>query len=204
MQNFLLHRLLPSTDDSVIPRSPLMKLNQDQLDLDDIDLRILMLLQEHCKMSLAKIGEQVGLSAPAVIERIKKLEDGGIVTGYTAVLDARRLGLDITAFIGVSISHPQGIESFEREIEHLPDILECHHVTGGYTLMLKVKTANTSTLEELIRRIRSIDGIGRTETMVVLSTHMEQLKLNFEFEPPSASKRVRRLSERAPARAGRM
>lgn len=181
-----------------------MKLNQDQLGLDDIDMQILMLLQEHCKMPLAKIGDQVGLSAPAVIERIKKLEDSGIVTGYTAVLNARRLGLDITAFIGVSISHPQGIETFEQEIEHLPDVLECHHVTGSYTLMLKVKTANTSTLEELIRRIRSIDGIGRTETMVVLSTHTEQLKLNFEFEPPSTSKRVRRLTDRAPARAGRM
>lgn len=155
-------------------------------------------------MSLAKIGEQVGLSAPAVIERIKKLEDSGIVKGYTAVLDARRLGLDITAFIGVSISHPQGIEIFEQEIPHLPDVLECHHVTGGYTLMLKVKTANTSTLEKLIRRIRSIDGIGRTETMVVLSTHTEQLKLNLQSDPPTVSKRVRRIAERAPARAGRM
>src|SRR6185369_15231699 len=121
MQNFFLPRLLPSSNSSVIRASPLMKLNHDQLGLDDIDLQILVLLQEHCKMPLAKIGEQVGLSAPAVIERIKKLEDGGIVTGYTALLDARRLGLDITAFIGVSISHPQGIETFEREIEHLPD-----------------------------------------------------------------------------------
>jgi Lrp/AsnC family leucine-responsive transcriptional regulator len=181
-----------------------MKLNQDELDLDDIDLRILMLLQEHCKMSLAKIGERVGLSAPAVIERIKKLEDNGIVTGYTAVLNARRLGLDITAFIGVSISHPQGIETFEREVDQLPDVLECHHVTGGYTLLIKVKTMNTSTLEELIRRIRSIDGVGRTETMVVLSTHTEQLKLNLELESPPVTKRGRRNGERPAVRAGRV
>src|SRR5438132_355982 len=76
------------------------------VELDEIDLRILGLLQEDCRTSLVRIGEQVGLSAPAVLERIKKLEAAGIVTGYRAILDARRLGLDITAFIGVLITHP--------------------------------------------------------------------------------------------------
>jgi Lrp/AsnC family leucine-responsive transcriptional regulator len=178
-----------------------MKLNEEHPNLDEIDLHILMLLQEHCKMSLAKIGERVGLSAPAVIERIKKLEDSGVITAYTAVLDARRLGLDITAFIGVAISHPQGIEMFERAIEHLPDILECHHVTGEHTLLLKVKTVNTSTLEQLIRRIRSTDGVARTETMVVLSTHTEHLKLNLKSDASGGVKRARRNGEKTPLRA---
>jgi len=162
-----------------------MKFGEDQVDLDEIDLHILTLLQEHCKLPLAKIGDRVGLSAPAVIERIKKLEDGGIITGYRATLDARKLGHDITAFIGVSIAHPKAIETFEREIEHVPDVLECHHVTGVYTLLLKVKTHNTRTLEELISRIRSLDGVGRTETMVVLSTHTERLQLNLRPEQPT-------------------
>jgi Lrp/AsnC family leucine-responsive transcriptional regulator len=181
-----------------------MKLTDEHPQLDDIDLHILTLLQEHCKMSLARIGERVGLSAPAVIERIKKLEDGGVITAYTAVLNARPLGLDITAFIGVSISHPQGIESFEREMQHLPDVLECHHVTGGHTLLLKVKTVNTSTLEQLIRRIRSIDGVARTETMVVLSTHTEHLRLNLKYDAPGTAKRMRRNGEKAAVRAGRV
>lgn len=180
-----------------------MKLSEEHLQLDDIDLHILMLLQEHCKTSLARIGERVGLSAPAVIERIKKLEDGGVITGYTAVLNARQLGLDITAFIGVSISHPEGIEGFEREIQRLPDVLECHHVTGSYTMLLKVKTVNTSTLEELIRRIRSIDGVARTETMVVLSTHTEHQRLNLKYDAPRTARRVRRNGEKAAVRAGR-
>src|SRR5262245_24478681 len=144
-----------------------MKLTDEQLDLDAIDSQILGLLQDHCKMPFAKIGERVGLSAPAVMERIKKLEDSGVVTGYTVTLDARKLGHDITAFIGVSIAHPKAIKSFEQQIDSRPEVLECHHVTGGYTLLLKVKTFNTSTLEELISHIRSIDGVGRTETMVV-------------------------------------
>ena len=69
-----------------------MKLGQTESEFDDIDLQILALLQENCKLPLAKIGEQVGLSAPSVIERIKKLEDNGVITGYRAMLDARELG----------------------------------------------------------------------------------------------------------------
>jgi Lrp/AsnC family leucine-responsive transcriptional regulator len=168
-----------------------MKLGEDQLDLDEIDLHILTLLQEHCKMPLAKIGEKVGLSAPAVIERIKKLEDSGIIRAYAALVDARKLGFDITAFIGVSISHPKAIARFEKEIDGFEDVLECHHVTGGYTLLLKVKTANTSALEALISRIRSVDGVERTETMVVLSTHTERTQVKLRSEPAAVQKRRR-------------
>lgn len=173
-----------------------MKFIDEQLDLDAIDVRILVLLQEHCKMPLAKIGERVGLSAPAVIERIKKLEDGGVITGYTVTIDARKLGRDVTAFIGVSVAHPKGIEECERQIESRPDVLECHHVTGSYTLLLKVRTANTRTLEELISYLRSIDGVARTETMVVLSTHTERPQVVLQAEPPTEKKRSRRSGEK--------
>ena len=145
--------------------------------IDHVDRHILSVLQENCKLSLAKIGERVGLSAPSVIERIKKLEEGGVIRGYTAILDARKLGKDITAFIGVSINHPKLIAKFETAIDGFEDIQECHHVTGEYTLLLKVKANNTSELEELIRRIRSLEGVERTQTSVVLSTHTEGLWL---------------------------
>lgn len=175
-----------------------MRLTDEQLDLDAIDFQILALLQEHSKMPFAKVGERVGLSAPAVMERIKKLEDSGVITGYPAMLDARKLGHDITAFIGVSITHPKLIRNFEQLINSRAEVLECHHVTGGYTLLLKVKTFNTSTLEELISHIRSIDGVGRTETMVVLSTHTErtQLVLKPEPEQPAGRRRGRRNGEK--------
>ncbi len=163
-----------------------------EAELDDIDRSILELLQENCKLPLAKIGEKVGLSAPSVIERIKKLEDQQIIHGYRAILDARRLGKDVTAFIGVSISHPKMIEAFEDQIEQVDDVLECHHVTGQHTLLVKVKTENTSTLEELISSIRSIDGVDRTDTMVVLSTHTERTYVPLEIEDPAAPRRSRR------------
>jgi Lrp/AsnC family leucine-responsive transcriptional regulator len=169
-----------------------MKLGNDRhADIDDIDLHILDLMQENCRMPLAKIGERVGLSAPSVLERIKKLEDGGVVTGYCAVLDARLVGHDVAAFIGVSIGHPRAIPAFERTVERLDSVLECHHVTGQHTLLLKVKTRNTSSLESLISTIRSIDGVVRTETMVVLSTHTErmQLALRDRERPPRRERR---------------
>jgi len=154
-----------------------MKLGIDNPELDGIDLHILTALQEHCRTSLAKLAEQVGLSAPSVMERLKKLEDSGVITGYHATVDAKRLGKDITAFIGVSVNHPNMLEEFERAVEILSDVLECHHVTGLHTLLLKVKTDNTSSLERLISAIRSIAGVERTETMVVLSTHTERVQI---------------------------
>jgi Lrp/AsnC family leucine-responsive transcriptional regulator len=141
---------------------------------DAIDLQILNELQEHGRIALTKLAEQVGLSAPSVIDRVKKLEDLGVITGYHAAVDARKLSKDVTAFIGVSIGDPRTIGVFEQTVELLDDILECHHVTGEHTVLLKVKTHNTATLESLIRTIRMIDGVIRTETMVVLSTHTER------------------------------
>ena len=148
--------------------------------IDHLDKHILSVLQENCKLPLVKIGERVGLSAPSVIERIKKLEESGVIRGYTAILDARKLGKDITAFIGVSINHPKLITQFETAIDGFEDIQECHHVTGEYTLLLKVKADNTSDLEEVIRQIRSLEGVERTETSVVLSTHTEGLWIGLQ------------------------
>ena len=174
-----------------------MKINSENHELDPIDIQILNILQEHCKMPMAKIGSEVGLSAPAVMERIKKLEDSGVITGYAAHLDARKLGRDITAFIGVQVSEPVAIEDVERQIDSSCDVLECHHVTGAYTLLLKVKTSNTRTLEELISQVRTVQGVNRTETLVVLSTHVERLQLQLPV-PSGARRKSRRQAERLP------
>lgn len=165
---------------------------------DDTDIRILGLLQDDCRTPLARIGEQVGLSAPAVLERIKKLEAAGVVQGYHAIIDSRRVGLDVTAFIGVITSDPDSIDDFEQHVTALENVLECHHVTGAFTFLLKVKTANTSTLERLITQIRSIEGVARTETTVVLSTHMERVHLGLRPQdtiPPNHTRRGRRSSD---------
>jgi Lrp/AsnC family leucine-responsive transcriptional regulator len=161
-------------------------------ELDATDLRILDLLQENCKRPLAAIGEKVGLSAPAVMERVHKMEEAGVILGYVAVLDARLLGLDVTAFIGVSVAHPKLIGSFERELSRTDAVLECHHVTGSHTLLLKVRTESTESLEDLIDRIRSLEGVTRTETSIVLSTQTERTRLPLDLEEPQLKPRPRR------------
>jgi Lrp/AsnC family leucine-responsive transcriptional regulator len=168
--------------------------------LDDTDVHILGLLQDDCRTPLARIGEQVGLSAPAVLERIKKLEAAGVISGYHATIDGRKIGLDVTAFIGVVTSDSEMIAEFERQVAALPDVLECHHVTGAFTLLLKVKTASTSTLERLIAQIRSMDGVARTETSVVLSTLAERAQIflpaTADGVAPAQPKRQKRNGER--------
>ncbi len=170
-----------------------MKFNRVEPEFDATDRAILELLQENCKQPLAAIGSKVGLSAPAVVERIHKLEEAGVIRAYVALLDARRLGKDVTAFIGVSTDHPRAIAPIERQMSAIEDVLECHHVTGSHTLMLKVKTSNTETLEEVIERIRSLEGVTRTETMVVLSTHVDHPRIALdpsEDFPPRPSRRA--------------
>lgn len=150
-----------------------MRQRRDEHGLDEIDRKILSVLQVDCKMPLARVGEQVGLSAPSVVERVRKLEQEGFIRGYHAHLDARRLGLGVTAFIGVWVAN-NGLNSFEQSLPELGDVLECHHVTGGPSLLLKVKTRSTETLQNLIRTLRALPGVERTETNVVLSTMVER------------------------------
>jgi Lrp/AsnC family leucine-responsive transcriptional regulator len=151
-----------------------MRGKRDPKGLDEIDRRILEMLQADCKVALAKVGERVGLSPPSIVERVRKLEHEGYIQGYHARLSARRLGLDVTAFISVWTSHPRVIQDFERQLSEFEDVLECHHVTGEPTLLLKVKTRNTQSLERLISSLRSLSGVERTETNVVLSTLVER------------------------------
>jgi Lrp/AsnC family leucine-responsive transcriptional regulator len=163
-----------------------MRPKRDLQGLDEIDRRILEMLQADCKVALARVGEQVGLSAPSIVERVRKLENEGFIEGYHARLNARRLGLDVTAFISVWTAHPRVIKDFAGRLSEFEDILECHHVTGDPTLLLKVKTRNTQSLERLISSVRSLSGVERTETNVVLSTLVEGTGLGSKSLRPAS------------------
>lgn len=168
--------------------------------LDQIDLKILYILQNHGRRRLAEIAEEVDLSAPAVMERVKKLESTGVIKGYQALLDSKKIGKDITAFIGVSIGNQRDMNNFAARMLHHGDVLECHHVTGDESFILKVKSANTGSLEKLLGEIRSVEGVTRTVTRVVLSTAKESQALELDqglAEQPSAK---RELAQRRSAR----
>jgi Lrp/AsnC family leucine-responsive transcriptional regulator len=160
--------------------------------LDQIDLKILYILQNDGRRRLADIADDVDLSAPAVMERVKKLEASGVIRGYQALVDGKKVGKDITAFIGVSIGNQGDMEKFAAQMMCYGDVLECHHVTGDESFILKVKSANTHALEKLLAEIRSVDGVTRTVTKVVLSTAKEGQALELDAglaEAPPAKKK---------------
>jgi len=105
--------------------------------------------------------------------------------------------MDITAFIGVNTEQPSAIKAVEAGVASIDEVLECHHVTGAYTLMLKVKTRNTESLEGLIDRVRSMSGISRTETMVVLSSHTERSRIALVGPDEEVARPARRNSGRS-------
>jgi Lrp/AsnC family transcriptional regulator, leucine-responsive regulatory protein len=158
--------------------------------LDRIDLRLLDLLQDNARTSQHDLAVAVGLSSPAVAERIRKLEDRGALRGYTAVLDARTLGRDVTAFIAVGISGSQHYPGFLERVTAHSEILECHSVTGQGSHLLKIRTQSTSTLESLLAAIQAWPGVQFTTTSIVLSTLKETARLPL-WEPSPEEKASR-------------
>ncbi len=142
--------------------------------MDARDADIVELLQRDGRRPQAEIAQHVHLSQPAVAERIRKLEERGVITGYSARVDPAKLGKDVTAFVGVAISHPRHFEAFMQRIQALPDVLEAHRVVGRDSYLLKVRTKNTASLDRLlVGTLRTIPGVTRTETTVVLASVKE-------------------------------
>jgi Lrp/AsnC family leucine-responsive transcriptional regulator len=145
--------------------------------IDNIDKKLINMLISNSRTSYADMAKEVDLSSPSVIERIKKLEANGIIKSYTANVNYKALGYDILAFIGISLDSAQSISDFEKNISNIDeDLIECHHVTGDFTMIAKVITKNTETLSNLIKKIRNIKGVQKTNTILVFSTIMDRKK----------------------------
>jgi Lrp/AsnC family leucine-responsive transcriptional regulator len=152
--------------------------------LDDIDLRLLDMLQAHGRTSQHDLAMAVGLSSPAVGDRVRKLEERGIIRQFTAVVDPKLLGRDVTAFIFTGIAGSQFYPEFRRRVDEHPEVLECHSITGQGSHVLKIRTDSTSTLEGLLAEIQSWPGVQWTTTSIVLSTIKETASL--AMKPRSA------------------
>ena len=151
--------------------------------IDEIDARILDLLQADGRMSNAAIAEQVGLTTSTVFERIKKMEKRGIIQRYVAIVDPGLLGKSITAFIRLIIGTAPGEDyaackqDFVAQCLAEPDILECHSVAGEECYLLKVRVANTGELEKLLERIRTYAMVTRSTSSIVMSTFKEDMRI---------------------------
>lgn len=153
----------------------------EPLSLDSIDHLLLQLLQADGRATQLELAREVGLSQPATAERIRKLEDAGVIRGYTARVDASALGKDVTAFIGVGIEHPKYFEGFTKKMLAIPEVLECHRVAGQDSYLLKVKTENTLSLDTLLTEtLRVIPGVTRTFTTIALSSVKEDTRVHVD------------------------
>jgi len=141
--------------------------------LDKTDLKILKHLQEDGRMSNLDLAQKVGLSATPTFERVKKLEKSKIIKSFHAELDAERLGLGIQTFMLVSLSQTKGdaVPNFIKQIQEIPEIVECYHVTGSSDYVVKIIVEDIAAYESLaMDKIRHISEISKTTTMVILST----------------------------------
>ena len=140
--------------------------------LDGRDLDILAALQEDGRATYADVGARVGLSASAVHERVRKLELAGVISGYRSVVDPEAIGLMVTALIAATPLDPRQPDDLPDRLADFPEVEDCYSVAGEANYILKVRTRTTSSLEELIRRLRDKGGVA-TRTTVVLSTPFE-------------------------------
>lgn len=141
--------------------------------LDSIDKIIIEQLQADGRMTTSDLAQIAGLSVPAVGERIKKLQENGIILGFTAVINPKKVGLDVGATITVvSESSANYSDVIERASNH-PEVIECMSVTGVGSHVLVVRTENTGTLENLLRQVQSWPGVVRTDTRLILSHYKE-------------------------------
>ncbi|MEE2821561.1 MAG: Lrp/AsnC family transcriptional regulator [Acidobacteriota bacterium] len=149
--------------------------------LDEIDLRILEILQTHGQSSRSEMAEEVKLSIPSVSERIRKLSDAGFIRSINAVIEAEKVHLDITAFIVLTSESPKHYPKIIERTAAFDEILECHAITGEGSHILKIRTHNTSTFEKLLAEIQSWPGVRTTRSNLILSTHKETTALPLQY-----------------------
>lgn len=140
------------------------------IELDKKSWKILEALQRDARLSLTQLAKQVALSVPAVSERLKRLEEAGVLRAYQAVVPADKVGYGVTAFIGITAQQPRKADLLAL-LDRLPEVLECYHVSGAHSYLIKVITPSIAVLEDFIGRINSY---GETHTSLVMSVPIER------------------------------
>lgn len=131
-------------------------------------------MQQNADLPYAELGSKVGLSASAINERLKRLKAGGQIRRVTAEIDPTAFGLDLLAFLLVRLDQAADEEQFRSAMLRSPDVLECHHITGSYSYLMKLRLRDTADLERFLTAdVKSISGVVATETIIALSSPKE-------------------------------
>jgi Lrp/AsnC family transcriptional regulator, leucine-responsive regulatory protein len=157
----------------------------DQLSANDA--RILAVLQRDGRRPYADLGAEVGMTGPSAHERVKKLEARGVIRGYAAVVDPRAVGYDILAFSWITQAPGTVSDDLTESFAAIPEIEECHHITGEADYLIKVRARDTRDLERVLRRVQSTPNVFSTETDVVFSSGFERRPLHIPLETDGAA-----------------
>ncbi|WP_211296421.1 Lrp/AsnC family transcriptional regulator [Paenibacillus donghaensis] len=142
--------------------------------MDALDSKIIVALMDNGRMTWAELAGLLGLSSPAAADRVRRLEEQGVIKGYTALINAESAGYGLTALVAVSLERPKHREAFLALVMSLPEIQECHHTAGEDDYLLKVRCRGTRDLERILSsQLKELDGIVRTRTTIVLDTLKE-------------------------------
>jgi Lrp/AsnC family leucine-responsive transcriptional regulator len=151
------------------------------------DARILDVLQRDGRTPYADLGADVGMSGPSAHERVKKLEGRGVITGYAAIVDPRAIGYDVLAFSWITQAPGTVAHDLTESFAAIPEIEECHHITGEADYLIKVRARDTRDLERVLRRVQSTQDVFQTETDVVFSSGFERRPLQVPSETDDGS-----------------
>lgn len=150
-----------------------MKIQSSRVKLDQIDRKILDILQSNAKITNAQLSKDIGLSPAPTLERVKKLETSGIIKSYHAKLDTDKIGLGVHTFVQVSLKghNKRNIDLFVNEINNIPEVIECHHITGSGDFILKIISSDIQSYQKLmLEKVSEIEVVDGLQSMIILST----------------------------------
>ncbi|TDD69443.1 Lrp/AsnC family transcriptional regulator [Jiangella aurantiaca] len=145
--------------------------------MDTVDSSLVAALRANGRASYAELGRLVGLSGPSIQERVRRLEERGVITGYRATVNPAALGLGLTALIGLVLSDSAGHEEVGARLEDVAEVEDCWFIAGDEAYMLKVRVADVEGLERLLGKLVRIEGVARTRTTLVISTRFEDRQI---------------------------
>lgn len=152
-----------------------MKVNDDKIEIDGIDKEILRFLMEDARKPILEIARKIGISGAAIHQRLRKLEQSGLIAGSKFIINPKVLGYTTMAFIGIYLDKAMRNPEAVKQLRKIPEVLECHYTTGNWSILAKIICKDNEHLMNLLnRKIQSIEGVSRTETFISLAQQIDR------------------------------
>lgn len=152
-----------------------MKSTNNTLSIDGIDKKILRYLMEDARKPILEIARNIGISGAAIHQRLRKLEKSGLISGSKFVINPKILGYTTMAYIGIFLDKAMSNPKAVKELEKIPEVLECHYTTGDWSILIKVLCKDNEHLMQVLnKKIQQIEGVSRTETFISLNQQIDR------------------------------